>query len=89
MAGVTCLYLTRNPTGTISLAIVAAGAIMHMDKVAVAMSQKAMGVLDRVRPGMADRIRHQPGGADGLSCASSSFCFVHFIAYIVRRVLFA
>lgn len=70
MAGVTCLYLTRNPTGTVSLAIIAAGAVLHMDKVAVAMSKKAMGVMDRVRPAMADRIRSQPGGADGLTCAS-------------------
>jgi uncharacterized protein YfaA (DUF2138 family) len=76
MAGVTCLYLTRNPTGTISLAIIAAGAVLHLDKVAVAMSKKAMKVLDKVRPAMADRIRRQPGGADGLTCASAYFMLV-------------
>lgn len=66
---VTCLYLTRNPTGTVSLAIIAAGAALHMDKVAVAMSKKAMGALQRVGPAMAQRIRSEPGGADGLTCA--------------------
>lgn len=73
MAGITCLYLTRNPTGSISLAIIAAGAVLHMDKVAVAMSKKTMGMLGKVRPGMAHRIRNQPGGADGLTCASHSY----------------
>lgn len=85
MAGITCLYLTRNPTGTVSLAIVAAGAVLHMDKVAVAMSKKAMGVLERVRPGMADRIRNQPGGADGITCVPTTCTFPVFTIHRVVK----
>lgn len=68
VAGVTCLYLTRNPTGTISLAIITAGAVLYIDKVACTTSKKIMALLQRARPKAAARIQASPGGADGLRC---------------------
>jgi hypothetical protein len=65
----TSVCLLRNPLGTFSLGLLGLGAALFLDAVASAASARALAVVGHLNPRLAVKIRGQPGGHDGTTCA--------------------
>eukprot|EP00892_Ulva_mutabilis_P010257 jgi/Ulvmu1/7603/UM038_0028.1 len=65
--GVTGVCIVRNPSGAVSLALMATGAALYIDSIASTASSKIMLLLGKFDSSLAARIRSAPGGHDGQS----------------------
>jgi hypothetical protein len=63
--GASGLFLLRNPLGTVSLVLLAAGAALYVDTIASGASSKIVSLIQQGNPQLAAQIRSKPGGHDG------------------------